>query len=125
MQYAYLANGRVTKIENCLRNGKCYFLESLYPEEICKAFMELSPELESKVKPGWMHINGEFIEPSIGEYIPELNRYYFPEDVGVLYGLLQQKEQELQQAITDQDIAIIEAQQTVTELELLGLERGK
>lgn len=123
MQYVYLVNGRVIKIENCLRDGKYYSLESLYPKEICKAFMELSAELENKVKPGWMYVNGEFCEPSIGEYIPELNQYYFPEDVGVIYGLLQQKEQELQQAITVQDIAIIEAQQTVTELELLGLER--
>lgn len=125
MQYAYLANGRVIKIENCLRDRKYYSLETLYPKEICKAFMELPAELESKVKPGWTYVNGEFCEPSIGEYIPELNRYYFPEDVGILYGLLQQQEQELQQAITDQDIAIIEAQQTVTELELLGLERGR
>lgn len=122
MEYAYISGNCVIKIENCLRDGIYYPLETLYPNEVCKAFQELPPELESRVKPGWMYLDEKFHEPGIGEYISELNQYYFPSDIGVIYGLLQQKEKELQQAITDQDLAMIEAQQTITDLELQGIE---
>lgn len=125
MEYAYISGNRVIKIENCLRDGIYYPLETLYPNEVCKAFQELPPELEGKVKPGWTYVDETFYEPDVGKYIPELNRYYFPSDIGVIYGLLQQKEKELQQSITDQDLAMIEAQQMITDLELQGIEGRK
>lgn len=122
MKYAYIKGTRVLKIEDCLRSGMYCPLETLYPKEVCKAFQDLPPELEGKVKPGWTYVDEKFHEPGIGEYIPELNQYYFPQDIGVIFGLLQQKEKELQQAITDQDLAMIEAQQMITDLELQGIE---
>lgn len=113
-----LRNNRVIKIEDCIRNGEFCPLESLYPEEICKLFIAITPELESRVTAGWVYKNQVFIEPVIGEYITELNQRYFPDNIGVIYGLFSKWYLEAQLSLTEQDLKNLEMGQHATELEL-------
>lgn len=105
MDYAIVENGTVTNVVVLKQKDLPYFPDAvLIPEGTLTG-------IGDQYKDGKFYRDGEEITSQPWQ-AAEMQR---------LSNLLI----ETQQAITDQDIASIEAQQTITELELIGLEGGK
>lgn len=105
MDYAIVENGTVTNVVVLTQKDLPYFPDAvLIPEGTLTG-------IGDQYKDGKFYCDGEEItsQPWQAAEMQRLNNLLI----------------DTQQAITDQDLSMIEAQQTITELELLGLERGK
>ena len=67
MKYAFVRNGVIESIEDCVRDGITYPIEQLYHKDILPLFVTIPPEYE-----------GQWTEPVAGEVDPQTGRMYVP-----------------------------------------------
>ena len=80
MKYAFVRNGVIESIEDCVRDGIAYPIEQLYHKDILPLFVTIPPEYEERCWQGWRYDadTGQWTEPVAGEVDPQTGRMYIP-----------------------------------------------
>ena len=117
MKYAFVRNGVVESVEDCIRNGREYPIETLFHKDILPMFLKIPTEYEQRCWIGWRYDaqSDTWSEPVVGSVDPETGKMYVPKGMieNELRMILKNAED-----ITGVQIELVKSEQGQTEIML-------